>query len=461
MSGIGLQKKSGGFVINQLTKEQKSKIAEYRDKWLAIGLSTSPTDRKKAEQIIDEVYLAGGLATPKFKIWVQSPYRGALAAAMLPQIFKWGAQVRNQVRNQVYDQVGDQVRAQVGAQVRAQVGEQVYDQVYDQVCAQVYNQVRAQVYNQVRAQVGEQVGAQILDQVCAQVRAQVCAQVYDQVRAQVYNQVRAQVYDQVRAQVYNQVRAQVYNQVRNQVRNQVYDQVGDQVRAQVRAQVGEQVNNCGYGLHDASWLGFYDFFAEVLELKCCSKLIPLINISKFCGWWWPFENAVIFTEKPIELHRDARNRLHNLDGYAVSYSDGWGVYAIHGVRVPEKYILTPAEKIDPKEVLAEPNAEVRTAVIKKCGFQHFLKHLKSKKISMSENGKAELLEFDLGNSMRVRGLHVWWDDKAGHKETVIPVPRTKAQFESTGDVPDDIDDAESVRRWTLFAGKEDRFLAET
>ena len=413
MSGIGLQKKSGGFVINQLTKEQKSKIAEYRDKWLAIGLSTSPTDRKKAEQIIDEVYLAGGLATPKFKIWVQSPYRGALAAAMLPQIFKWGAQVRNQVRNQVYDQVGDQVRAQVGAQVRAQVGEQVYDQVYDQVCAQVYNQVRAQVYNQVRAQ------------------------------------------------VYNQVRAQVYNQVRNQVRNQVYDQVGDQVRAQVRAQVGEQVNNCGYGLHDASWLGFYDFFAEVLELKCCSKLIPLINISKFCGWWWPFENAVIFTEKPIELHRDARNRLHNLDGYAVSYSDGWGVYAIHGVRVPEKYILTPAEKIDPKEVLAEPNAEVRTAVIKKCGFQHFLKHLKSKKISMSENGKAELLEFDLGNSMRVRGLHVWWDDKAGHKETVIPVPRTKAQFESTGDVPDDIDDAESVRRWTLFAGKEDRFLAET
>ena len=218
----------------------------------------------------------------------------------------------------------------------------------------------------------------------------------------------------------------------------------------------------GYGQHDAGWLSFYEYFKEVCGLdEQTQKLCGLFGIAKNSGWFLPHEKICWISERHNILHRDERGRLHNLNGIALSYPDGWGIYAIHGVRVPEKYILTPADKIDPKEVLSESNAEIRTAVIKKCGFQHFLKHLKAKKISKSEEGKAELLEFDLGNEMRVRGLHVWWDDKAGHKETVIPVPRTQEQFRATGDSPENIDDAEQVRRWTLFSGKNDKFLAET
>ena len=43
-------------VISSLTEEQKAKIPEYLERFQNIGLSTVPTDRKKAEQAITRSY---------------------------------------------------------------------------------------------------------------------------------------------------------------------------------------------------------------------------------------------------------------------------------------------------------------------------------------------------------------------------------------------------------------------
>jgi hypothetical protein len=50
-------------------------------------------------------------------------------------------------------------------------------------------------------------------------------------------------------------------------------------------------------------------------------------------------------------------------------------------------------------------------------------------------------------------------DKHGKKETVLPVPRTKEQFGY--DYPDNINDCEQVRRWTLSWPKDVAVVAET
>jgi len=83
------------------------------------------------------------------------------------------------------------------------------------------------------------------------------------------------------------------------------------------------------------------------------KLEGLWLLAQSCGWWWGFEKAVILTEKPIFLARDTENRLHCVDKAAIEYSDGFGVYAWHGVRVPEWIIKQPdtitVEKIESEE----------------------------------------------------------------------------------------------------------------
>ena len=138
--------------LDQLTPDQMQLLTEKRDEWMAIGLSTEPADRDKAEDGVRRAYGAAGLPAPQFYIWVNNPFEGALAQGMMRSESS-PAQVREQVREQVGDQVRDQVRSQVEEQVRAQVRSQVEDLVWVQVGDQVRSQVRAQV----EAQAGEQV----------------------------------------------------------------------------------------------------------------------------------------------------------------------------------------------------------------------------------------------------------------------------------------------------------------
>ena len=142
----------------------------------------------------------------------------------------------------------------------------------------------------------------------------------------------------------------VWDQVRDQVRAQVGAQVWDQVRAQVWPAV--------YGHHDAGWLSWFAYFAEVCGIKEGERLHGINEVAKSCGWWWPFENAVILTERPTQIYRDADHRLHNDTGPALLYSDGWGIWAINGLRTDRKIIEAP-ETLTAAEVRDERNAEIR------------------------------------------------------------------------------------------------------
>jgi hypothetical protein len=153
-------------VITKLTESQLSRMSDYRDRWLAIGLATGPLDLDAAKRAIIDAYAVAKMPAPAVWITLPSPIHGAIGATLLAQ-----------VRNRVWNQVWNQVRAQARAQARAQV----WDQVWDQVRAQVRDHVWAQVWNQVGAQVWDQVWNQVGDQVRNQVRAQVWDHVGDQV----------------------------------------------------------------------------------------------------------------------------------------------------------------------------------------------------------------------------------------------------------------------------------------
>jgi len=95
------------------------------------------------------------------------------------------------------------------------------------------------------------------------------------------------------------------------------------------------------------------------------------EINRSCGWWWPYEGSVILTDRPETLHLDAQGRLHSTSEMATRYRDGWGLYAIHGVRVPERVVLSP-ESITTDDIWQEQNAEVRRVMIEQMGWDSFI-----------------------------------------------------------------------------------------
>ncbi len=224
-------------------------------------------------------------------------------------------------------------------------------------------------------------------------------------------QVGAQVGAQIGAQVYAQVGAQVYAQVRAQVGAQVYAQVG--------AQVGAQIGRSAWGQHDAGWLSFYDFFCHATGLQCAERMGGLTGVAASSGWWWPFAGAVILTDRPQHLARDAEGRLHCETRAAIEYRDGWGVFAWHGVRVPAEWIRDP-KSLDPKTALSWPNIEQRRAAAEIIGWEHVLSALSARVIDTDADPMiGQLLEADLPDAPGQKFLRV----QCGTKRIfVLPVP---------------------------------------
>ncbi|GGM87344.1 DUF6745 domain-containing protein [Dactylosporangium sucinum] len=314
--------------VERLTPEQEALVVVVRDEWLVAGWATGPADRRAAERGVAEAYRAAGLQPPRLVVWLDSPYAGAIGAWML-------AEVRERVGSQVWaegwSRVWDQVRAQVGEQVASDVLAQVGPTVGDKVLVQPWDQA------------SEELGAQFEAQVLSQVSAQVWAQVWSLRQGEKH--IEACVRDQVGKRVWKQV-------------------VGDEWS-------GHRGARAAWGPRWGDSVVFHDVFRR-LGVSGCQRLAGQMTVARNAGWWWPFQDAVVLTERPTELHRDDQGRLHHPTGPAVRYPDGFAVYAWHGVQVDERLVTG---RLTGRNWLAADNAEVRRVIAERLGYRRILDDL--------------------------------------------------------------------------------------
>jgi len=101
----------------------------------------------------------------------------------------------------------------------------------------------------------------------------------------------------------------------------------DVTQEEVRA----QAEQASYGSFEAYWVSVYAFIGEQLPVEKDELLDIVINIVKNCGVYWTFTDLVVLTPKPTEIHME-NEKLHNVNGPAMSYPDGSAIYALNGER---------------------------------------------------------------------------------------------------------------------------------
>jgi hypothetical protein len=152
------------------------------------------------------------------------------------------------------------------------------------------------------------------------------------------------------------------------------------VRDSVGASVRDSVWASGYGQHDASWLGFYDYFRQVCGLHDETRLLEgLTLLAQNAGWFLPHEKICWVSERHSFLHRDEQGRLHCETGPALGYPDKFAIWSWHGTRVPQHVIEAP-ETITINEIRKQDNAEVRRVMIERMGWEKFCSEAKLKVI---------------------------------------------------------------------------------
>src|SRR3990167_5752579 len=134
----------------------------------------------------------------------------------------------------------------------------------------------------------------------------------------------------------------------------------------------EYISTSFWGQMDAYWIAYYLFCRDVLGVKYDAEKSRHLDlwrdVTQSCGWWWCYENYVIICERPAVVNmepHDGAERLHCEDGPAVVFRDGWSVYAIHGIVVPENLIMDPGS-ITVEQIEGEQNRDIRDWMLANC-----------------------------------------------------------------------------------------------
>ena len=130
-------------------------------------------------------------------------------------------------------------------------------------------------------------------------------------------------------------------------------------------QINESLSEAVNSFWEVHWLAFYAFLHEVCGADW-SKLRGLWGLQKYAGWWLAREGIAYIAERPLFIHRTADGRLNSETGAAIAYPDGWGVFAINGVRLPRR-VIEDIYSYTPEEILSTKNAEVRRIMMSRYG----------------------------------------------------------------------------------------------
>jgi hypothetical protein len=272
-------------MIEELTEAQRAKFPEYVEKWTAVGLSTAPADRKRAEEGVRRAYINQGLTPPRWIVWTGSPKENGIF---------------------------------------------------------VFINNNAKLSKEITEKVKE------IDSMSE----------------------KTDVLDVTGL-------LEWWNSIPKT----------DEIERKMKDAVHQSVNDSGFGQHDADDMAFFSFFRNECGLvEDTEKYVTGIGeIVQSAGWWIPYAEACIICDRMGEIHMDEENQLHNEDGAALKYRDGFSLYMVHGIRIPD-YVIERPNEITAQKINDEESVEVRRVMLDKFGWDRYLLESNASVIDKSEWG---------------------------------------------------------------------------
>jgi hypothetical protein len=317
-----------------LIPEQGALLATVRDDWTEVGFGAGATDRAAAQAGIRLAYRSAGLAPPARIVWLASPLRGAVAAALIadPDPRHGGGPLASMVRDELAAQGLDLAADDRGGRP-----------------------------------------LHIKSELWAEVRSRVSSQTTPRLRALAWTAMAAPLERLIQL---------VLIPVRDQVAREARDRLDADLAKRVRGRSLQAV----YGQHDAAWLAGFDFLARMApHASAVGKLAGLVRVARAAGWWWPFEQVAVVSERPAVLARDDQGRLHGEDGPAIAYSDGLALHCWRGMPVPAD-LIGQLDRLTVERVRAEQNLELRRVLTERYGLDRYLRDSGATRVGADETG---------------------------------------------------------------------------
>ncbi len=154
------------------------------------------------------------------------------------------------------------------------------------------------------------------------------------------------------------------------------------------------VSDCNMITHYFVILSQIDFCAS--ELKCTIELQKWNAFKKLmthCGSVWFYENTCIICHRPSKISFDQGGRLHGEGSPAITFSDGFSVYAFQNVWLPEKYGKVHPTQWNSAWLLENNPADLTQILLENIGYERINRELNQNRLTAQD--KYELLKTNL------------------------------------------------------------------
>lgn len=185
-------------------------------------------------------------------------------------------------------------------------------------------------------------------------------------------------------------------------------------------------------LSSAGYCAFYDYLSTIFKENVegfdeYKNFIIHSGVLPLC-----YDDVVITSIPPTELHFNDAEQLHNPKGVSVKFKDGTAMYHLFGQEFEEAefetYILkTPTAEV----ILSIENVDKRTALIQHYGYDFLFSALPDRKVIDSATLKQagsdkdvnyELIDYQHSSNVRAKVLKVEWWEAGKKKQSVLGVP---------------------------------------
>ncbi|OUL37047.1 hypothetical protein BV372_04385 [Nostoc sp. T09] len=348
--------------IETLTEEQENLIPVYLEKWKKIALSTAKIDRTQLSKALKQTYVLMDFPEPEIIFYdslyeiVQTrrifthiqciygneyqPKTGIFSEYLSRRLLSY---LCNAIENITFKDLGDKLQQYLNCEL--------YEVFVDEFGLNIYaaiSQIRSQISNEIS---GKQ------NQICETFR-----QSADKWDLPLWLLIDKEPDNPELSRVWHE-----WNHLSQQ----------EEILLVIDG-------NKDYWIELGQWCEsacLYDFCINILNCEYDAREWEILQIiAQNGGWVLPSEKMIIVCDRPTKFSFDEQLRLHSEAEPAVQFSDGYSLYASHGVTLPEKYGILHPNQWSAKWLLEEDNAELRRVLIQGIGYSRLLEELQAKEL---------------------------------------------------------------------------------
>ena len=391
--------------INFLTTEQEALIPEYQEKWQHYITSTEPIDREKAQSAVNVVYQLMGKKAPKI-VFCRSPYEVLQLKLRSNKYSKQGFSL-NPANNAEFH---ERFRSESSALFFLRFLIQVF---LATVTLALWNKIKPKnpiykLQSQLNKSANKYLSKKIDETIPSQIKTEdIVEQGFNNAVEMMENQpqtaeIRERFAQFSRQSPENQAESfsttasnteaqlnllpfqskfmrwwlkrfslgTLMNKVTIPANSAIVDPTIQrdllQKLPQTLLQQYSPILTTQTGVINNIWL---DYATSVLEFPLdAKKLEALQTLRQESGWIFYFDRICYICDRPTVISLDERNRLHGEGKPAISYQDGYSIYANRGVILPKKYGAVHPHQWQSQWLLEEDNAELRRVLIQEIGY---------------------------------------------------------------------------------------------